>query len=59
MHLYKCFRFSKAMDQMFLEVRVAVQDSFKATLGVTSVFVMFPSHPLGYFSSLASSTSDN
>ena len=56
MHLYKCFRFSKVMDQMFLEVRVAVQDSFKAMLGVASrsVFVMFRSHPhpLGYFSSL-------
>ena len=54
MHLYKCFRFSKVMDQMFLEVQVAVQDSFKATLGVASVFVMFPSHlhHLEYFSSL-------
>ena len=46
MHLYKCFRFSKVMDQMFLEVRVAVQDSFKATVGVAarSVFVMVPCH---------------
>ena len=47
MHLYKCFRFSKVMDHMFLKVRVAMQDSFKATVGVAarSVFVMVPSHP--------------
>ena len=39
MLLYKCFRFSKVMDQMFLTVRDAVQSSFRARLGVTSVFV--------------------
>ena len=36
--LYKCFRFSEVMDQMFLMVRSAVQGSFRATLGVASVF---------------------
>ena len=39
MPLYKCFRFSKLMDQMLLMVRGAVQGSFRATLGVASVFV--------------------
>ena len=39
MQLYKCFRFSEVMDQMFLTVRGAVQGSFRATLGVASVFV--------------------
>ena len=31
MLLYKCFRFSEVMDQMFLSVRNAVQGSFRAT----------------------------
>ena len=39
MLLYKCFRFSEVMDQMFLTVRDAVLGSFRATLGVASVFV--------------------
>ena len=39
MLLYTCFRFSEVMYQMFLTVRGAVQVSFKATLGVASVFV--------------------
>ena len=34
-----CFRFSEVMDQMFLTVRGDVQGSFRATLGVASVFV--------------------
>ena len=33
------YMFSKAMDQMFLTVRGAVQGSFRDTLGVASVFV--------------------
>ena len=37
--LYACFRFSEVMDQMFLTVWGAVQGSFRATLGVASVFV--------------------
>ena len=39
MLLYKCFRFSEVMEQMFLTVRGAVQGSFRVTLGVASVFV--------------------
>ena len=39
MLLYKGFRFSKAMDQIFLTVRGVLQGSFRATLGVASVFV--------------------
>ena len=40
MLLYKCFRFFEVMDQMlFLTVRGAAQDSYRATLGVASVFV--------------------
>ena len=39
MLLYSCFRFSEVMYQMFLSVRGAVQGSFKASLGVASVFV--------------------
>ena len=39
MLLYKCFRFSEVMDQTFFTVRGAVQGSFRATLGVASVFV--------------------
>ena len=38
MLLYKCFRFSEVMDQMFLMARGAVQGSFRVTLGVASVF---------------------
>ena len=39
MLLYKCFRFSEIMDQMFLTGRGGVQGSFRATLGVASVFI--------------------
>ena len=39
MLLYKCFRFSEVMDQMYVMVQDAVQGSFRATLGVASVFV--------------------
>ena len=39
MLLYKCFRFSEVMEQMFLTVRSAMQGSFRVTLGVASVFV--------------------
>ena len=39
MLLYKCFRFSEVLDQMFLTVWCAVQGSFRDTLGVASVFV--------------------
>ena len=39
MFLYKCFRFSEIMDQMFLTGRGGVQSSFRATLGVASVFI--------------------
>ena len=39
MLLYTCFRFSEVMDQMLLTVRGAVQGSFRAALGVASVFV--------------------
>ena len=46
MLLYTCFRFSEVMDQMFLTVRGAVQDSFRATLGVASVFVHFVLRPV-------------
>ena len=34
-----CFHFSEVLDQMFLKVRGAVQGSFRATLGIASVFV--------------------
>ena len=37
--VYINVRFSEVMDQMFLTVRGAVQGSFRATLGVASVFV--------------------
>ena len=37
MLLYKCFRFSEIIDQMFLTGRGGVQGSFRATLGVASV----------------------
>ena len=39
MLLYKYFRFSEIMDQMFLTGRGSVQGSFRATLGVASVFI--------------------
>ena len=39
MLLYKCFRSSEIMDQMFLTGRGGVQGSFRATLGAASVFV--------------------
>ena len=39
MLLYKCFRFSEVMEQMFLTVRGAVQGSFRVTLGVASVLI--------------------
>ena len=39
MLLYKCFRFSEIMDQMLLTGRGGVQGSFRATLGVASVFI--------------------
>ena len=41
--LYKCFRFSKVMDQMFLTVRGAVQSSFRSTLGVVQALPLFMS----------------
>ena len=46
MLLYTCFQFSEVMDQMFLTVRGAVQDSFRATLGVASVFVHVALRPV-------------
>ena len=60
MLLYKCFRFSEVMGQMFLTGRGAVQGSFRATLGLASVFVhdvlrpgwgawRCPPPPLGFF----------
>ena len=36
--VYKCFRFSEVIDQMFLMIQGAVQGSFRATSGVASVF---------------------
>ena len=39
MLLYACFRFSEATDQMFLTVLGAMQGSFRAMLGVASIFV--------------------
>ena len=39
MLLYKCFRFSEIMDQMFLTGRVGLQGYIRATLGVASVFI--------------------
>ena len=40
MLLYKCFRFSEVMEQMFLTVRGAVQGSFRAGLASVSVHVV-------------------
>ena len=45
MPLFKCFRFSKVMNQMFLTVRGAVQGTFRATLGVASAFVQVVLRP--------------
>ena len=39
MILYKCIRFSEAIDQMFRTTRGAAQGSFRATFDVASVFV--------------------
>ena len=39
------YMFSKAMDQMFLTFRGAVQCYFRVTLGVASVFVHVVSRP--------------
>ena len=39
MLIYRCFRFSEVMDQMFLMILGVVQGSFRATPGVASVFV--------------------
>ena len=43
--LYKCFRFSEVMNQMFLTVRGCVQGSLRARLCLASVFVHVVSHP--------------
>ena len=45
MLLYKCFRFSDVTDYMFLMARGAMQGSFRAMLGVASVFVHVISRP--------------
>ena len=45
MLLFKCFRFSEVMDQMFLTVRGAVKGTFKATLVVASAFVQVVLRP--------------
>ena len=45
MLLFKCFRFSEVMNQMFLTVRGAVQGTFRATLGVASAFVQVVLRP--------------
>ena len=45
MLLFKCFRFSEVMNQMFLKVRGAVQGTFRATLGVASAFVQVVLRP--------------
>ena len=45
MPLFKCFRFSEVMNQMFLAVRGAVQGTFRATLGVASAFVQVVLRP--------------
>ena len=39
MILYKCIRFSEAIDQMFCTTPGAAQGSFRATFAVASVFV--------------------
>ena len=46
MLLFKCFRFSEVMNQMFLTVRGAVQGTFRATLGVASAFVQVVLRPV-------------
>ena len=40
MLLYKCFRFSEVMEQMFLTVRGAVQGSIRASVASVSVHVV-------------------
>ena len=40
MLLYKCFRFSKVMEQRFLTVRGVVQGSFRAGVASVSVHVI-------------------
>ena len=45
MLLFKCFRSSEVMNQMFLTVRGAVQGTFRATLGVASAFVQVVLRP--------------
>ena len=45
MLLFKCFRFSEVMNQMFHTVRGAVQGTFRATLGVASAFVQVVLRP--------------
>ena len=45
MPLFKCFRFSEVMNQMFLTVRGAVQGTFRATLGVASAIVQVVLRP--------------
>ena len=45
MLLYKCFHFSDVTDQMFLTVGGAMHGSFRAMLGVASVFVHVISRP--------------
>ena len=45
MLLFKCFRFSEVLNQMFLTVRGVVQGTFRATLGVASAFVQVVLRP--------------
>ena len=45
MLLFKCFRFSEVMNQMFLTGRGAVQGTFRATFGVASAFVQVVLRP--------------
>ena len=60
MLLYKCFRFSEVMEQMFLTVRGAVQGSFRAGVASVSVHVVLQPglgawrcfHPTSGFSSV-------
>ena len=40
LHVYKGFRFSEVMEQMFLTVRGAVQGSFRAGVASVSVHVV-------------------
>ena len=45
MLLFKCFRFSEVMNQMFLTVRGAVQGTLRATLGVASALIQVVLRP--------------